>query len=84
MAHSQFDLFLHEATHLDPASGSALDCDRLYGLYTSWCFINQKSPRPETTFWAAMKQRIDPGQMGLTMKGPAAADYILSSSPGLV
>lgn len=84
MADSQFDLFLHEATHLEPASESVLDSDRLYGLYTSWCFINQKTPRPEFTFWAAMKQRIDPDQMGLTMKGPAAADYILASSPGLV
>jgi hypothetical protein len=84
MADSQFDLFLLEATHLDPGAESPLDTDRLYGLYTSWCFIHQKTPRPESTFWAAMKQRIDPGQMGLTMKGPAAADYILASSPGLV
>ena len=84
MAHSQFDLFLQEATHLDPDAESVLDCDRLYGLYTSWCFINQKAPRPETAFWAAMKQRLNPDHMGLSMKGPAAADYILASSPGLV
>lgn len=84
MAHSQFDIFLHEATHLDPASGSSLNDDRLYGLYTSWCFINQQAPGMEKSFWAAMKHRITPGSNGLRMKGPAAADYILASCPGIV
>jgi hypothetical protein len=84
MAHSQFDIFLAEATQLDKASDRSLDDDRLYGLYTSWCFINQQPPGMESAFWAAMKQRITPGRNGLRMKGPAAADYILASSPGLV
>jgi hypothetical protein len=84
MAHSQFDLFLQEATYVDQASDSTLDQDRLYGLYTSWCFINQQAPGPESKFWAAMKNRIVPGQNGLRMKGPAATDYIMTSYPGLV
>ena len=84
MAHSQFDLFLKEATYVDQASESTLDRDRLYGLYTSWCFINQQKPGAESSFWAAMNGRITPGHNGLRMKGPAAADYIMASYPGLV
>ncbi|VXC29095.1 conserved hypothetical protein [Arthrobacter sp. 9AX] len=84
MAHSQFDLFLQEATLFDKASDQGLDDDRLYGLYTSWCFINQLKPGKESVFWAAMKHRIPAGHNGLRMKGPAAADYILTSYPGLV
>ena len=84
MAVSQFDLFLHEATYLDQTSDSTLDQDRLYGLYTSWCFINQQTPGPESMFWAAMKNKIDPACNGLRMKGPAATDYIMTSYPGLV
>ncbi len=84
MAHSQFDKFLQEATTCDRESDSSLDHDPLYGLYTSWCLLNQRSPRPKTTFWAAMKDRIEPGNNGLRMKGPAAADYIITSYPGLV
>jgi hypothetical protein len=84
MAHSQFDLFLQEATYVDQASDSKMDQDRLYGLYTSWCFINQQTPGPESKFWAAMQHRITPGKNGLRMKGPAAADYIMTSYPGLV
>lgn len=85
MAHSQFDLFLNEATYLDPASEFTLDRDRLYGLYTSWCFINQQKPGSESAFWTAMNhRRITHGHHGLRMKGPAAADYILASYPALV
>jgi pyoverdine/dityrosine biosynthesis protein Dit1 len=84
MAHSQFDTFLHEATYPDHAAGSSMDRDRLYGLYTSWCFVNQQPAGTESTFWAAMKHRIPPRRNGLRMKGPAAADYIMTSYPGLV
>ncbi|MDQ0662606.1 hypothetical protein QFZ35_001104 [Arthrobacter ulcerisalmonis] len=84
MAHSQFDTFLNEATYPDQASDSSLDRDRLYGLYTSWCFINEQTPGTESSFWEAMKYRISPRRNGLRMKGPAAADYILTSYPGLV
>ena len=85
MATSQYDLFLQEATTQDPASDRALGRNRLYGLYTSWCFLHQAAPRPEDAFWAAMKKKqIHPKRTGLRMKGPAAADYILASYPGLV
>ncbi len=83
MAHSQFDQFLEEATFLDPESDSTLDGDLLYGLYTSWCNVSHHSPRTEHAFWAAMKQRVIPGQP-LRMKGPAAADYILNSYQAVV
>lgn len=85
MATSQYDQFLQEATAQDPASDHALGKDCLYGLYTSWCFLSQATPRPEDAFWAAMKEKqIHPKRNGLRMKGPAAADYILASYPGLV
>jgi hypothetical protein len=84
MADSQFDQFLQEATTHDPASDRALGRNRLYGLYTSWCFLRQAAPGPEDAFWAAMKEkRINPNRSRLRMKGPAAADYILASYPGL-
>ena len=44
MATSQYDKFLQEATTLDPASDHALGRSRLYGLYTSWCFLRQAAP----------------------------------------
>ena len=85
MADTQYDQFLQEATTRDPDVNRTLGRNRLYGLYTSWCFLNQAAPRPEDAFWAAMKsKRIHPERNGLRMKGPAAADYILASYPGLV
>lgn len=84
MAHSQFDIFLQEATYLDDAPEYTLDRDRLYGLYTSWCFINQQSLCAEDSFWAALEERVNPDNNGLRMKGPAATDYILTSYPDLV
>lgn len=85
MANSQFDQFLQEATTHDPASERSLGRNRLYGLYTSWCFLRQAAPGPEDAFWVAMKAKhIDPRRSGLRMKGPAAVDYIMASYPGLV
>jgi hypothetical protein len=81
----QYDRFLQEATTRDPGPDCALGRNRLYGLYLSWCYVNQAVPRPEEAFWAGMKEkRIHPGRTGLRMKGPAAADYILTSYPALV
>jgi hypothetical protein len=85
MANSQFDQFLQEATTRDPAFDRSLGRNRLYGLYTSWCFLRQAAPGPEDAFWVAMKEnQINPKRAGLRMKGPAAADYILTSYLGLV
>lgn len=83
MAYSQFDRFLQEATHRDQESDSTLAPDSLYGLYASWCTLSQHPQQAEHIFWAAMRDRIGPGQ-GLRMKGPAGADYILASYPALV
>jgi len=83
VAHSQFDQFLQEATYVDPDSETTLDADTLYGLYTSWCVLSQRKPHPEHAFWAAMDHRLSPGQR-LRMKGPAAADYILTSYQAVV
>jgi hypothetical protein len=84
MAPSQYDLFLKEATINDHAD-STLGRDCLYGLYTSWCFLQRLAPCTEDAFWTAMKKkRVRPDNNGLRMKGPAAADYILASYPGLV
>jgi hypothetical protein len=85
MANSQYDQFLQEATAVAPESDRALGRNHLYGLYTSWCFLQQAVPGPENAFWAAMKRkRIHPGRSKLRMKGPAAADYILASYPGMI
>ena len=85
MADSQYDQFLQAATTPDPACDRALGRNRLYGLYTSWWFLSQAAPGPEDAFWTAMKKKqIHPNRTGLRMKGPAAADYILASSPELV
>ncbi|MEO5780194.1 hypothetical protein [Arthrobacter oryzae] len=84
-SNSEFDQFLQEATALDPEAGAALGRNRLYGLYTSWCFVSRGVPGPEDAFWAAMKQKgIRPGRTRLRMKGPAATDYILSTYPEMV
>lgn len=85
MADSQYDQFLDEATTLDPDAENALGRSCLYGLYLSWCFLGDALPRTERSFWAAMKEnRVRPDRAGLRMKGPAAVDYILASSPALV
>ncbi|VXC57060.1 conserved hypothetical protein [Arthrobacter sp. 9AX] len=83
MAPSHFDQFLQEATCCEQESEKGLGGDSFYGLYTSWCCLSGKVPRPEQAFWAAMKHRLSPEQH-LRMKGPAAADYILASYPAVV
>ena len=83
MAHSHFDQFLQEATYADQDSDWALDGDTFYGLYTSWCHVTHRTPQAEHAFWTAMSRRGIPWQC-LRMKGPAAADYLLSSYPAVV
>ncbi|MDP9696797.1 UNVERIFIED_ORG: phage FluMu gp28-like protein [Arthrobacter globiformis] len=83
MAHSQFDQFLQEATYCDQESEMTLDGDCFYGLYTSWCCLSHQTPQPEHAFWAAMRQRPGSKQQ-LRMKGPAAADYLLTCYPAVV
>ena len=85
--------FMSECILHDPDQQSGLRDDDVYGLYLSWCFLNQEQPGPDHALRAAMKERghirrnrgsssyIWPG---LAMTGPAAVDYILSSQPSLV
>lgn len=84
MGETQFEQFLREATTFDPSYERSLDGDPLFGLYTSWCHVSRTAPTTEASFWAAMNNQLQPGRNGLHMKGPAAADYILNSYPGLV
>ena len=85
MTSTHFDRFLLESLTTARETDAGLCKDELYGLYTSWCFLHQAAPQPEVAFWAAMKKKqIHPKGSGLRMKGPAAADYILASYPGLV
>ena len=81
--------FLTECIIHDPAQQPGLREDEMYGVYLSWCFLNQEQPAPDAAFWAAMsdsgsKKSPSAGRQvcpGLGMKGPAAMDYILPSQP---
>lgn len=84
MTDTHIEKFLSQAVNEEHDVESGLDGDELYGLYTSWCLINQVEPEAPEVLWAALKVRhISPGQNHLTMKGPAAADYIIASAPDL-
>jgi hypothetical protein len=85
MTATDFDRFLAEAVRTDRETDGGLGPDELYGLYTSWCLINNTQPESPKALWTALKDhRITPERNGLAMTGPAAADYILASDPGIV
>jgi hypothetical protein len=85
MTSTDFDRFLVEAVTTDRETDGGLGEDELYGLYTSWCLINQTQPEPPQALWAALEEhRIKPGDNALAMTGPAATDYILCSAPDLL
>ncbi len=80
-----FDRFLAEALTTDRETDGGLAKEELYGLYTSWCLMNQHQPEAAEALWAALDgRRIKPDDNTLAMSGPAALDYIVSSSPDLV
>jgi hypothetical protein len=80
-----FDEFLNESVNADPGSDKGLNCEELFGLYTSWCLLKGSLPQPEEALWQALDRRgITPGNNTLAMTGPAAADYILASAPSLI
>lgn len=82
---SHFEAFLSQAVDEGRDTEAGLDPDELYGLYTSWCLLNNEDPRPPESLWQALKaHRIKPADNHLGMKGQAAADYIISSAPDLV
>ena len=85
MTATHFELFVAEALTTERETDTQLTPDELYGLYTSWCLINQTQPEPPAALWASLKEQgIDPEDCELAMTGPAAADYILASAPSLI
>lgn len=84
MDSTHFDRFFAEAVITDRETDSGLGEDELYGLYTSWCVINQIEPESPTALWNALRgEQIEPSNNSLAMTGPAATDYIISSEPNL-
>ncbi|TAP41857.1 hypothetical protein [Arthrobacter sp. S39] len=85
MPATHFDRFLAESVTPQRDSGTGLGRDGLYGLYTSWCLINNVEPEEPASLWKALKKHgIAAEHNNLNMTGPAAADYIISSAPDLV
>lgn len=81
---SHFDDFLRESTSTEPGSETGLDAEELYGLYISWCALSGCPPESAEALWEALAERdVIPGSNTLSMTGPAAADYIVSSAPDL-
>lgn len=93
MSVENYPRFLSECITSDPDKESGLRDEEMYGVYLSWCALNGKQPGSDHAFWAAVTElghsrnyhndghHVWPG---LTMTGPAAVDYILSSQPSLV
>src|SRR5690349_6435933 len=86
MAVSYFKQFLYEATIPDPDCEQPLGQDCLYGLHTSWCLIQGRTPRSSLRFNIAMRcdaMRCDamrrcgegPGGRPRKMRGPAADTF---------
>lgn len=85
MTTTHFELLVAEALTTERETDTQLTPDELYGLYTSWCLINQTQPEPPAALWASlMELGIDPEDCELAMTGPAAADYIVASAPSLI
>lgn len=93
MSIPNYPRFLSECFTQDPLSQSGIPDDQMYGVYVSWCLLNGETPGSSESLWAAMSQQGHARQhvsgdrhvwTGLTMKGPAAVDYILSSQPSLL
>lgn len=82
MATSHFRQFLHSATSPAPYTDIPPRPDCLYGLYTGRCLLQGTTPISGPSFRAGMGLcRINIHNGGLTVKGPAAAAYILASYP---
>lgn len=85
MSHPRFEVFLAQAIDEERDKEAGLSPDELYGLYTSWCLLNNEELHPPEALWEALKgRRIKPEHNHLGMKGPAAVDYIMASAPNLV
>ncbi|WP_426989204.1 hypothetical protein [Pseudarthrobacter sp. Y6] len=85
MSRTHLDEFVRDTINGDPGSEKGLSSEELFGLYTSWCLLTACPQESADALWQAILLRgIVPGHNTLAMTGPAAADYILSSAPGLV
>ncbi|WP_458781190.1 hypothetical protein [Arthrobacter sp. D3-16] len=93
MSVPNYTRFLSECLIQDPERQPGLREDDIYGVYVSWCLLNGQQPGSTASLWAAMdqqghiKQHRGAGRdewPGLSIKGPAAVDYILSSQPSLL
>jgi hypothetical protein len=93
MSIPKYSRFLSDCFMSDLERQPALREDEVYGVYLSWCMLNAEQPGSTTSLWEAMhkqghtKQHRTSGRHewpGLSMKGPAAVDYILSSRPTLL
>lgn len=84
MVTSQYRKFLSEATVPAPDTEHTLGPDCLYGLHTSWCITRGRTPRSSWRFNLAMRRLgAGPGGRPRSIRGPAAADYLLASYPEL-
>lgn len=87
-----FSRFLEACTCTRSDADEGLTEDELYGIYTSWCVLQDTNPAPAGEFWKAMRELgirrhfVDSRFIcpHLHMTGPAAVDYILSSQPDLI
>lgn len=93
MGCSDYARFVEDCIALDEADDYGLTDDEMYGLYLSWCHLQQQSPSSSRTFWTAMgaygltaRRRVNRSNIhpGLRMTGPAALDYILANRPSLL
>ncbi len=77
--------FLAEAVQEEPGVATGLSLDELYGVYTSWCLLNNIVPEASEALWEALRAHgINPNSNHLVMRGPAAADYIIASAPSIL
>ena len=85
MAHRHIRVFLSEAVSADPGSEEGLSREQLFGLYTSWCVLNDQEPLGVHMLWMELRaHHVDPDKNSLAMTGEAARDYIVSSAPDIV
>lgn len=85
MSHPHFEVFFAQALDEEHAKDRGLGPDELYGLYTSWCLLNNEEPQSPAALWEALRaHKITPRHNHVGMKGPAAADYIIASAPDLI
>lgn len=89
MTTPQLGSFLKDCIISRDTPDEGLTTDEMYGLYVSWCTLASRVPANDRDFRAALAARnIHPHRHGhhsmypgLSMTGPAATDYIVSSAP---